>query len=468
MRTLILALFALCVAIAPAAAQIPTLEFDGYDLELLTQLGRLLYFDTNLSTPPGQSCASCHTPEAGFADPDQSLPVSDGAIVVRFGNRNAPTAAYAAFSPQFHFDEEEGLYVGGQFWDGRATDLIAQAKGPFLNPVEMNNPSESIVVKKVRRSDYAQLFEMVFGPNAFDDEMQAYHDIAVAIAAFESSPEVNTFSSKYDAFLAGEAELTAQEAFGLELYEGKALCNACHPNELGMGGESPLFTDFTYDNLGVPKNWDNPFLTLAPLFNPDGMDFVDPGLAGFVGDPAELGKHKVPTLRNIALTAPYMHNGFFTELRDVVDFYSSRDVDPMWPAPEVAENVNVDELGNLGLTEDEIDAVTAFLMTLTDGWQPGMEEQPIVQATTSSDVSVAPNPFNPRTKVQFSLARTSSVNLSVFDVRGRLVATLLDESAYPAGPAEIVWNADGVSSGTYFMRLTIDQRPYVQRVTLLK
>jgi hypothetical protein len=277
----------------------------------------------------------------------------------------------------------------------------------------------------------------------------------------------------YDAYLAGEAELTELEAFGLELYEGKAMCNACHPSEVGPAGEKPLFTDFSYDNLGVPGNPANPFLYLDEEFNPDGVNFVDLGLGGFLGDPAEMGKHKVPTLRNIALTAPYMHNGFFTNLRDVVDFYNSRDVPTrMWPAPEVAENVNTDELGNLGLTDEEVDAVAAFMLTLTDGWMPGMNlaaiAPPDMDVRFETGIRVAPNPFNPRTEIQFSLDRTAAVSLDVFDVRGRRVTNLLSASSYPAGQASIAWDAQGIASGTYFMRLSIDGRATVKRVTLVK
>jgi cytochrome c peroxidase len=468
MRYFVTLALVLLIAV-PAMAQEVTLqaEFDGFDRALLNELGSALYFDTNLSTPPGQACASCHTPEAGFVDPNQALPVSDGAIAVRFGNRNAPSAGYAAFSPNFYFNTDEGLYMGGQFWDGRAANLIEQAKGPFLNPLEMNMGDKKLVVRRVQRGPYADLFLQVFGPDAFADPIVAYDNIALAIAAFESSPVF----SKYDAYLAGEADLTAQVAFGLELYEGKAMCNACHPSEVGPMGEKPLFTDFSYDNLGVPSNPDNPFLYLPPYFNPDGTAFIDPGLGGFVGDPAEMGKHKVPTLRNIALTGPYMHNGFFTNLRDVVDFYNSRDV-AAWPPPEVAANVNVDELGNLGLTAEEVDAVTAFLMTLTDGWVPGMNmaaiAPPAADVRFESGVTVSPNPFNPRTEIQFALDRTAAVNLDVFDVRGRRVAQLLSDSSYPAGQASIAWDARGIASGTYFMRLSIDGVSTVKRVTLVK
>ena len=151
------------------------------------QLGKQLFFDPSLSHPDGQSCASCHAPKAGFTDPDQSIPVSKGVFPDRFGSRNSPTAAYMAFSPKFHYDPKEELYVGGQFWDGRSATLAEQAKQPFLNKVEMANPDKATVIKDVRNAAYAELFKRVYGPDALKDVEQAYDYVADAIASFEST-----------------------------------------------------------------------------------------------------------------------------------------------------------------------------------------------------------------------------------------------------------------------------------------
>jgi cytochrome c peroxidase len=341
--------------------------------QALTQkqaLGKKLFFDKNLSTPVGQACADCHSPEAGFGNPNPDYPVSQGVHKDRFGNRNDLPAAYASFSPTFHYDANEGLYVGGQFWDGRAADLAEQAKGPFLNPLEMANPDEKTVIENVRKSEYAELFRKVFGVAAFDDPNKAYDRVAEAIADYEKSGELNQFNSKYDLYLVGKAALTEQERRGLELFEDekKGNCAACHPSQPGADGTPPLFTDFTYDNLGVPSNPENPFYYLSKNLNPDGVYFVDLGLGGVLEKPSENGKFKVPSLRNVAKTAPYLHNGIFKNLRQVVVFYNTRDVGP-WPAPEVRMNVNHDELGNLGLTEQEVDDIVAFMHTLTDGYE---------------------------------------------------------------------------------------------------
>ncbi len=157
------------------------------DTPAIVNLGERLYFDSNLSEPAGQSCASCHLPGAGFADPDRELPVSRGVHPDRFGNRNTPSAAYALYSPRFHFDPLENAYIGGQFWDGRADTLEEQAKGPFLNPVEMANADQAAVIEKIRKATYAGEFRAIFGAGSLRNVATAYEFVAQAIAAFERS-----------------------------------------------------------------------------------------------------------------------------------------------------------------------------------------------------------------------------------------------------------------------------------------
>lgn len=342
------------------------------ELTSLEALGKGIFFDPTLSEPAGQSCASCHDPQAGFADPDRDQPTSEGVRPGLFGARNTPTTAYAAFSPTFGFDADEQLYAGGQFWDGRAATLEEQAGQPLLNPVEMANRDQAMVVEKVRRSPHAEGLRAHFGSDVLEDTGRAYESITIALAAFERSTEMNPFSSRYDAFLAGTAELSPLEREGLELFEreDKGNCAACHPSRPADDGTPPLFTDFTYDNLGTPANPDNPFYRMAATHNPDGAGYLDPGLGANpqVETTSERGKFKVPTLRNIEHTAPYMHNGVFATLDEVVAFYNSRDTDDRWDAPEIADNVNKDELGDLGLTEREIAAIVAFMRTLSDGY----------------------------------------------------------------------------------------------------
>jgi cytochrome c peroxidase len=413
-------------------------------------LGRSIFFDQDLSINRNQACAACHDPAWGFTGPIEAIneagAVYEGSIPGRFGNRKPPSAAYATLSPVLHYvvekehpghgmgqgddDEDDVLFIGGNFWDGRATGeklgnpAADQAQGPFLNPLEQGLPDNACVVHRVCMASYPTGLEDVF-PGACDiawppdveaqcameggavalseddraDVDAAYDWIALAIADYEDSAEVNSFTSKYDAFLRGEVRLSKLEKKGLALFRGKGRCDNCHLLDEGPDGGPPLFTDFTYDNLGVPRNPDNPFYT-EPAFNPAGEDWIDTGLGGFLAsrpdyaDYAEdnLGKQKVPSLRNVAARPfpgadkAFMHNGYFKSLKAVVHFYNTRDVKPpcpdrftteadaremnCWPAPEVPQNVNTEELGNLHMTSDQEDAVVAFLGTLSDGWTP--------------------------------------------------------------------------------------------------
>ena len=356
--------------------------------EDLVALGKAIFFDPTLSLPPGQSCASCHDPAAGFTDPGHQA-VSQGAVQSRFGNRNAQSVAYAMFSPTMYYDDvnitpaiPEGQYKGGLFWDGRANTLEEQAKQPFLNPLEMHNPNFKKVVLAVRQSYYADLFKLVFGPSAFKDEALAYEYIAQALAAYMRSPEVSPFTSKFDYWRKGDAEFTEAELRGYMLFQpmGKGRCANCH--EIGELG---LFTNFGHQNLGTPRNLDLPYYNLPRALNPDGENYIDRGLGDFLrtaGYPEEAaakedGKFKIPSLRNVALTAPYTHNGFHQTIREVIEFNNTRDLpEAGWPEPEVKENVHrhpmmmPNTLGRLGLTDAEIDDLVAFLFTLTDGNQP--------------------------------------------------------------------------------------------------
>jgi cytochrome c peroxidase len=361
----------------------------------LETLGRHVFFDDRLSDPPGQSCASCHAPATGFTGPTAAVnaagAVYAGAVPSRFGTRKPSSAAYATTAPTFHLDAKEGHFVGGSFWDGRATGerlgspAAEQAQGPFLNPLEQNLPSAAAVVAKVCSAPYAPLFREVWGPGACDDVPSAFDRIARAVAAYEASPEVNAYASRYDAWVAGAGALTAQELRGLALFEGRGKCAECHP--------APQFTDHTFDNLGLPANPQGPFHE-ARGADVHGPRWSDPGLGGFLASRPEWagaaagnrGKHKVPTLRNVdkrpspGFVKAFGHNGVFKSLEAIVHFYNTRDVLPRcpdgfagvagercWPAPEVAENVNTEELGDLGLTPDEEEAVVAFLRTLSDG-----------------------------------------------------------------------------------------------------
>ncbi len=377
----------------------------------LEDIGKQIFFDTNLSEPTGQSCASCHLAAAGWTGDRSAInahaAIYPGAVATLSGNRKPPSTAYATFSPVFHYDEEEGLFIGGTFWDGRATgwllgDPVAeQAQAPFLNPVEQNMKNSERVVDAVCQSIYASDFKSFYGEDICNNTVNAYNAIAKAISAFESSTEVNPFSSKYDYYLKDPERypLSKQEMLGLQVFEdeNKGKCAACHPSRPAEDGSPPLFTDFSYDNLGFPKNLENTWYLMPKDINPEGEKWIDPGLGGFLAkvprfagySAANRGKHKVPTLRNVDLrpepgfVKSYGHNGYFKSLKEIVHFYNTRDnkylcegmTNPKpgvncWPVPEVPENVNTEELGNLGLTEVEEQALVAFMKTLSDHWSP--------------------------------------------------------------------------------------------------
>ena len=397
-------LIALSLVTATAAAQV---------LTPIEQLGKDIFFDENLSINANQSCAACHMPEVGWTGPDPAInatgAVYQASIPGRFGNRKPPSSAYATFSPILHYvnEKNEALFIGGNFWNGRATGeklgnpAADQAQGPFLNPLEQALSTPAGVVERVCGSSYADLFRQVWGWDICDPSKvdTAFDNIARSIAAFEASPESNAFTSKYDYYLKGEARLTKEEKKGLNLFKSKGKCANCHTLDPGPNGEPPLLTDFTYDNVGVPRNPVNPFYTQTD-FNPLGDRWIDLGLGEFLASrvdyqdfaEANVGKQKVPTLRNVdkrpdeGFIKAYTHNGYFKSLKGIVHFYNTRDVKPIcadpftteaealaqncWPAPEVPMNVNTDEVGNLHLTEDQEDAIVAFLKTLSDGYQP--------------------------------------------------------------------------------------------------
>lgn len=381
-------------------------------LSSLEQLGKDIFFDHRLSSPEGQSCATCHAADAGWtmvrSDIHASGAVHPGAVSDRFSNRKPPSIAYASLSPPLYYDAREGLFIGGNFWDGRATGWLLgkpvadQAQRPFLNPVEQNNADIAAVVSKVCSSAYADDFRSFFGSSICKDPQQAFNAIAQAISAFENSAEVNAFSSKYDYYLRDPQRypLTEQEVLGLRLFEDekKGNCAACHPSQPGANGEPPLFTDFSYDNLGIPVNTENPWYSMPERYNPEGKAWRDLALGGFLRTVPRFasyaaendGKHKVSTLRNVdqrpapGFIKSFGHNGFFKSLKAFVHFYNTRDTlpdcaktiqpivgDNCWPRAEVQQNVNKEELGDLGLSEAEEDAIVAFMKTLTDGWSPG-------------------------------------------------------------------------------------------------
>jgi cytochrome c peroxidase len=414
-------------------------------------LGKLLMYDKQLSVNRNEACAFCHMPETGFTGAISGLNATTiaypGSVRSRFSQRKPQSHAYAPFAPALHYNAGQGDFVGGNFWDMRATGLrldnpaAEQAQAPPLNPVEMGLPDAACAVYRLSARPYRWLFEAVWGKQAFaitwpaDVEticdtpapaassdplpvhlgevdrgiaQRTFDAMALSMAGYERSPEVSPFSSKFDAVMGHTAKFTPEEKLGYDIFRAKGRCNECHRD--GGPGEEPLFTDFTASNLGTPANRAMPFYAESGLddrgyvANPEGSGFIDTGVGGFLAGGFALsgqpnpdpewgryaakfkGKFKVPTLRNVdkrpyeGFVKSYGHNGYFKSLKEITHFYNTRDVLPRcapndpgekvscWPAPEYADNMNTRQLGNLGLTDQEEEALVVFMKTLSDGY----------------------------------------------------------------------------------------------------
>ena len=345
----------------------------------LRDLGQALFFDVNLSLDRTQSCATCHDPARAFSDWRDSgvgAAASLGGDMHTLGDRNAPTISYTSLIPALQLNIT-GDYVGGLFWDGRADTLAAQAGGPPLNPDEMAMTDSSLIQERLKENNnYGYAFEDLFGAGVLEDSDAAFSALQDSIAAFERSEFFSPFDSRYDRYLNGEYHPTELENLGMTLFFSNqfANCNKCHQLRTLPESQLETFSNYRYHNIGVPVN------SALRDANGRGVTHVDHGLLGnpAITDPAQDGKFRVPTLRNVALTAPYMHNGIFKDLRTVVKFYnkyqakgSKAQINPetgeQWGAPEVAENLALEELQSTRALDDQrIDALVAFMRMLTD------------------------------------------------------------------------------------------------------
>lgn len=373
------------VALIPALAVLaasflvsdaPTAADQGVSLSPVAQLGAQLFVDPNLSRNRTQSCATCHSPDHAFTDPRPTAvgrAVSAGDTAGALGDRNTPTLMYASMTPPFT-RHPDGKATGGLFWDGRADTLEEQAKGPLLNPVEMNMPDSAAVAARIaENAAYVESFRRLFGEDVFASPDRTLRAVTDALAAYQRTPEFAPFDSKYDRVMRGEEKFTVQEEFGRQVFLTWN-CQLCHrPLRNGGSFQTELFTSFEYHNIGLPVH--------AAVRASSGMGdgYVDRGLGNAQpGNPEWSGLFKVATLRNVAVTGPYMHNGVFKELRTAIEFYNkytsrspaaqiNRETGEKWGDPEVPENISLTQLkSGLVLNDARIEALEAFLKTLTD------------------------------------------------------------------------------------------------------
>jgi cytochrome c peroxidase len=468
---------------ADTLAQLPSIPAGtSHRVKRVQMLGKLELFDKQLSVNRNTACTFCHMPDVDFTGPISLLNattvaypgsvrnVSADQAESRYGHRKPQSYTYAPFYPVLQYNKTQGDFYGGNFWDLRATGYklqnpaAEQAQDPPVDPNEMGFPDTACVVHRLSLSQYRSFFESVWGAQSFaitwppdvdrvcstpgpaksSDPLPVhlsqvdrgrsnatYDQFALAIAIYESSPDISPFSSKFDYAIAhaDQKVLSSDEQAGWDLFHGKAICNTCHLDgteslagntvrssitPAGVGSKAPLFTDFTSTNIGVPRNPAIPYYKenkpdkYGFVSNPAGLGFVDKGVGGFLSDPtlnpnsewAQLaaqfdGKFQVSTLRNVDMrprpdfVKAYTHNGYFKSLKEIVHFYNTRDKLPRcqpgapgekvtcWPPPEVPQNVDR-TIGNLGLTNEEEDQLVAFLKTLTDGYkEPSIYRQKV-------------------------------------------------------------------------------------------
>jgi cytochrome c peroxidase len=395
----VLALSAMLVACSDSKTDTKQVGFDSK-----AALGEALFSDENLSRDRTQSCATCHNPEHGFidnrlGDDDRVRAVSLGDDGVSFGSRNSPTASYAALIPPFrngtrvrinsNQDDYQG-FVGGQFHDGREDNLAGQAGGPPLNPLEMNMADRASVIERVRENAaYEKAFKALYGDTVFEDTNIAYRAMAQSIAEFEKTERFAPFDSAYDRYLAGDnPEYRFSKAGdGMSLFFSQQFTNCASCHQLRVQGHTrETFSSYEYHNIGVPVNTASLGLNGQPVGINDKGLFENPE----VDDVDEIGKFKVPTLRNVAVTAPYMHNGVFNELNTVIAFYdhflsgSTRSINPetgeAWVEPQEPDTLSENELREGRKFSDvEIEQMVCFLRSLTDArYEHLIEENGIV------------------------------------------------------------------------------------------
>jgi cytochrome c peroxidase len=357
-------------------------------------LGEKIFVDTTLSASGKMACVSCHDPHFNFAPPNDFIVQLGGPQLNRPGLRAVPSIKYKERTPSFFAEKGPESPVGGFDWDGRRLTMQAQPAFPLLAANEMANADAADVAAKLMKAPYAEDFKKVFGANIFNDPEMVMQKIGFALAIYQQQePAFHPYDSKYDYYLRGKVSLSAQEQRGLKLFDDEHVgCAACHLDKIGektAAGALPVFTDYEFEALGVPRN-------PAIPANAD-PKFYDMGLCGPVrtdkiaAKTQYCGMFKTPTLRNVAMRKVFFHNGRFTTLKDMMHFYVERDTSPekWYPKnpdgsirkfddlpPQYQDNIDTQDApfdrkhgDKPALSDAEIDDVIAFLQTLNDGYQ---------------------------------------------------------------------------------------------------
>jgi cytochrome c peroxidase len=372
-------------AVTPVAAPPATITLSAAAL-----LGQKIFSDTSLSASGQMACATCHNPANAHAQSNDLSVQLGGANQQIPGTRAVPSLRYLNLLPAFFF-AKDGTPTAGFNRDGSAATLAGQARVPLLAAHEMANISAADLTARLAKAAYVEEFRQVFGSDILAAPEQAVERIGFALQQYQKEDhDFFPFDAKYDQFLAGKVALSSAELRGLALFNNpaKGNCAACHVSARGADGSAPLFTDFSYDNIGVPRN-------PAIPANADPAYF-DLGLCGPIRNDLSsrsdlCGAFKVPTLRNVTTRKVFFHNGRFTNLRDVLGFYVRRDTNPEEWYPRAADG-SIDKFDDLpaaykknvntvevpynrlpgmapALSAQEIDDVITFLGTLNDGYQ---------------------------------------------------------------------------------------------------
>ena len=367
--------------------------------ETLVELGKFAFFDPSLSASGRQSCASCHSPDHAYGPPNGLAVQMGGPALKDPGTRAVPSLRYLQRTPIWfkiyesnaleRMRDTDNVPTGGFTWDGRFNTMADQLRAPLLAPNEMANASEAEVVRRLAASAYAGRFRQAFGDDIFNRPEAAFAALGQALQRFQLfDASFQPYDSKFDQYLDGKVQLSAREQRGFKLFQDpeKGNCASCHIAQLGANGAHPVFTDFGFQALGVPRNPEIPANARPDYFD---MGLCGPTRTDQLAEKSFCGNFKTPTLRNVATRGAFFHNGRFHTLREALQFYVERDTSPRkWyphaDGPQRFDDLPVALQGNVNSrnapmtnhrggrpvwSASDVQDVVAFLETLSDGYE---------------------------------------------------------------------------------------------------